>query len=58
MVFGQQTKKIDIRQAASFEVNEKNFPGAKILKSNQDIRVHLHHDGMDIWSCVEELQLT
>ena len=50
MTYGQETKKIDIRQAASFEVNEKRFPDAKILKSNQDIRVHLHHDGMDIWS--------
>ena len=50
MTYGQETKKIDIRQAASFEVNEKRFPDAKILKSNQDVRVHLHHDGMDIWS--------
>ena len=48
--YGQETKKIDIREAASFEVNEKHFPDAKILKSNQFIRVHLHHDGMDIWS--------
>ena len=48
MTYGQETKKIDIRQAASFEVNEKRFPDAKILKSNQDIRVHLHHDGMYI----------
>ncbi|MEC7659053.1 MAG: OstA-like protein, partial [Bacteroidota bacterium] len=48
--YGQETKKVDIRQAASFEVNEKLFPGAKILKSNAEIRVHLHHDGMDIWS--------
>ena len=52
MTYGQETKKIDIRQAASFEVNEKHFPDAKILKSNQDVRVHLHHDGMDIWSDV------
>ena len=50
MTYGQETKKIDIRQAASFEVNEKYFPDAKILKSNQNVRVHLHHDGMDIWS--------
>ena len=48
--YGQETKKIEIRQAASFEVNEKSFPDAKILKSNKGIRVHLHHDGMDIWS--------
>ena len=48
--YGQETKKIDIREAASFEVNENRFPDAKILKSNKDIRVHLHHDGMDIWS--------
>ena len=50
MAYGQEAKKIDIRQAASFEVNEKRLPDAKILKSNQTIRVHLHHDGMDIWS--------
>ena len=50
MAYGQQTKKIDIRQAATFEVNEKRFPDAKVLKSNKEVRVHLHHDGMDIWS--------
>ena len=50
--YGQETKKIDIRKAASFEVNEKLFPNAKILKSNAEIRVHLYHDGMDIWSDV------
>ena len=50
--YGQETKKVDIRQAASFEVNEKLFPDAKILKSNAEIRVHLHHEGMDIWSDV------
>ena len=48
--YGQETKKIDIREAASFEIDENRFLNAKILKSNQDIRVHLHHDGMDIWS--------
>ncbi len=48
--FAQETKNIDIREAGSFEVNEKKFPGAKILKSDGNIRVHLHHDGMDIWS--------
>ena len=52
ITYGQETKKIDIRQAASFEVNEKLLPDAKILKSNRNIRVHLHHDGMDIWSDV------
>ena len=50
MAYGQETKIIDIKQAASFEVDEKNFPDAKILKSNSDFRVHLQHDGMDIWS--------
>ena len=50
MTYAQETKKIDIRQAASFEVNEKKLADAKILKSNSDVRVHLHHDGMDIWS--------
>ena len=48
--YGQETNKIDIREAASFEIDENRFLNAKILKSNQDIRVHLHHDGMDIWS--------
>ena len=50
MAYGQETKIIDIQQAASFEVDEKNFPDAKILKSNSDFRVHLQHDGMDVWS--------
>lgn len=48
--YGQETKTVEIRQAASFEVNEKLFPDAKILKSNPEIRVYLHHEGMDIWS--------
>ena len=50
LAYGQETKKIDIKQAASFQLNEKRFPNAKILKSNQEVRVHLHHEGMDIWS--------
>ena len=48
--YGQETKTVEIRQAASFEVNEKQYPDAKILKSNTAVRVHLHHEGMDIWS--------
>ena len=48
--YAQEQKQVDIRQSGSFEVNEARFPGAKILKKNDQIRVHLHHDGMDIWS--------
>lgn len=48
--YAQEQKQVDIRQSGSFEVDEARFPGAKILKKNDQIRVHLHHDGMDIWS--------
>jgi hypothetical protein len=48
--YAQEGKQVDIRQSGSFEVDQVLHPGAKILKKNDQIRVHLHHDGMDIWS--------
>jgi len=48
--YAQEGKQVDIRQSGSFEVDQARHPGAKILKKNDQIRVHLHHDGMDIWS--------
>ena len=48
--YGQEKKIIEILQAGSFDINEDINPGANILKKNGNIRVHLYHDGMDIWS--------
>ena len=49
-IFSQEKKIIEIIQAGSFEKNEKSNPGANILKKNDDTRVHLFHDGMNIYS--------
>ena len=48
--FGQEKKIVEILQAGSFDRNEKINPGANILKKNENIRVHLFHDGMNIFS--------
>lgn len=50
IVISQEKKIIQIIEAGSFDRNEKILPGANILKKDNDIRVHLLHDGMDIWS--------
>ena len=44
-VFSQGSKIIEIQQAGSFSKDELNFPGANILKKENNIRVHLHHEG-------------
>ena len=50
LISSQEKKIIKIIEAGSFDRNEKKNPGANILKKNDKIRVHLSHDGMDIWS--------
>ena len=50
LIFTQEKKIIEIIQAGSFDRNEKTDPGANILKKNDKIRVHLLHDGMNIYS--------
>ena len=46
----QDKKVVQIIEAGSFDRNENKFPGANILKKDDNTRVHLLHDGMDIWS--------
>ena len=50
LISSQEKKIIQIIEAGSFDRNEKKNPGANILKHNDKIRVHLFHDGMNIWS--------
>ena len=50
VLLSQDKKIIQIIEAGSFDKNEITLPGANILKKNNKIRVHLLHDGMDIWS--------
>ena len=50
LIFCQEKKIIEIIEAGSFDRNEKINPGANILKKNDLIRVHLLHDGMNIYS--------
>ena len=49
-ILSQEKKIIQIIEAGSFDRNEKVLPGANILKKDKNTRVHLLHDGMDIWS--------
>lgn len=50
LIFSQEKKIIQIIEAGSFDRNEQTNPGANILKKNDKIRVHLFHDGMNIYS--------
>ena len=50
IVISQERKIIQIIEAGSFDRNENTFPGANILKKDNETRVHLFHDGMDVWS--------
>ena len=50
VLLSQDKKIIQIIEAGSFDKNELDLPGANILKKNNTVRVHLLHDGMDIWS--------
>ena len=50
VLLSQEKKIIQIIEAGSFDKNELDLPGANILKKNSSVRVHLLHDGMDIWS--------
>ena len=50
IILSQEKKIIQIIEAGSFDRNEKVLPGANILKKDKNTRVHLLHDGMDIWS--------
>ena len=49
-VESQERKIIEIKKAGSFDKNEDLNPGANILKKNDDTRVHLFHEGMNIYS--------
>jgi len=49
IILSQEKKIIQIIEAGSFDKNEIKLPGANILKKNNSVRVHLLHDGMDIW---------
>ena len=46
----QERKIIEIKEAGSFDKNEDLKPGANILKKSGDTRVHLFHEGMNIYS--------
>ncbi|MBU86991.1 MAG: hypothetical protein CMC53_02765, partial [Flavobacteriaceae bacterium] len=50
IIQSQEKKVIEIKQAGSFDKNENVNPGANILRKNKDIRVHLFHEGMNIYS--------
>ncbi len=48
--FSQESKKIIIKSAGSFNQDENRLPGAKILSSRGNVRVQLAHEGVDVWS--------
>ena len=57
-ILSQEKKIIQIIEAGSFDRNEKVLPGANILKKDKNTRVHLLHDGMDIWSDYAKREVT
>lgn len=50
IIQSQEKKVIEIKQAGSFDKNENVNPGANVLRKNKDTRVHLFHEGMNIYS--------
>ncbi|MEL0263428.1 MAG: hypothetical protein VW933_08795, partial [Flavobacteriaceae bacterium] len=45
LLWGQETKIVEIRQAGSSTQDEANFPGANILLRDKTRRVKLFHEG-------------
>ena len=45
MIFGQDSKVIEIRKAGSSNQNELLYPGANILLKDMNTRVNLYHEG-------------
>lgn len=50
VITAQETKSIEIKNAGAFNRDEIQFPGANILSKDENTRVHLFHEGMDVWS--------
>lgn len=48
--FAQQRKNIEIKDSGAFgEIDEKNYPGARILTRSDAGQVHVYHDGIDMY---------
>jgi len=48
--FAQQRKNIEIKDSGAFgEIDEKKYPGARILTRSDAGQVHVYHDGIDMY---------
>ncbi len=45
----QEKKKIEIEYAGKLTIDEKNYPGAKVLTRDDAQQVHIKHKGADMW---------
>lgn len=48
-IVAQQTKQIKIEHAGVLTINEKEYPGAKILTRNDQQQVHIIHGTTNLW---------
>ena len=48
--YSQEVKQIEIIYAGSFDRNENSYPEGNILKKDQNRRVQLKHENMNIFS--------
>ena len=48
--YSQEVKQIEIVYAGSFDRNEKVYPEGNILNEDQNKKVHLRHEEMNIFS--------
>tara|TARA_R110002049_G_scaffold285775_4_gene467315 strand:+ start:7671 stop:9503 length:1833 start_codon:yes stop_codon:yes gene_type:complete len=49
-ISAQEKKQIEIEYAGFFDVDEENYPGAKILTRDDSEQVHIKHGSIDLWS--------
>ncbi len=51
----QKKKKIEIEYAGKLTIDEKNYPGAKVLTRDDSQQVHIVHNGANMW-CDKAIQ--
>ncbi|OEJ98710.1 hypothetical protein A8C32_05795 [Flavivirga aquatica] len=47
--YAQKQKKIEIEYAGRLNIDEKNYPGAKVLTRDDAQQVHIKHAGTNMW---------
>lgn len=49
IINAQEKKKIEIKYAGRLNVDEENYPGARILTRDESQQVHIGHESIDLW---------